>query len=128
MSVQLRIIQTRDDGLTSFILEPIINTGTRLIPTAISIPFINNNPVVSLFDSLSTSMNDVSFSDIQFLQPSNTLYRIMYESKQEQQTINSTNPITLMNLYDGGTAISPYAPKTANILTKIGATGAPILP
>ena len=78
MSVQLRIIQTRDDGLTSFNLEPIIDTGTRLIPTAISIPFINNNPVVSLFDSLTTSMNDVSFADNQFLQPSNTLYRIMY--------------------------------------------------
>ena len=59
MSVQFRIIQTRDDGLTSFNLEPIINTGTRLIPTAISIPFINNNPVVSVFDSLTTSMNDM---------------------------------------------------------------------
>ena len=41
MSVQLRIIQTRDDGLTSYNLEPIINTGTRAIPTTISIPFIN---------------------------------------------------------------------------------------
>ena len=47
-------------------------------------------------------MNDVSISDNQFLQPSNTLYMIMYESKQEQQTINSTNPITLMNSYDIG--------------------------
>ena len=59
MSVRPRIIQARDDGLTSFNLEPIINTGTILIPTAISIPFINNIPVVSLFDSLTTSMNDI---------------------------------------------------------------------
>ena len=106
MGVQLRIIQTRDDGLTSYNLEPIISNGTRLIPTAISIPFINNNAVVTLFDSLTTSMNDVSISDSQFLQPSNT-YRIMYESKEEQQIINSTNPITPMNSYDVGTATSP---------------------
>ena len=127
MSVQLRIIQTRDDGLTSFNLEPIINTGTRLLPTAISIPFINNNPVVSLFDSLTTSMNDVYISDNQFLQPSNALYRIMNETKEEQ-IIDSTNPITLMNSYVVGTATSPYAPETAKILTKIGATNNPQLP
>ena len=59
MSVRPRTIQTRDDGLTSFNLERIINTGTILTPTAISIPFINNNPVVSLFYSLTTSMNDI---------------------------------------------------------------------
>ena len=33
-----------------------------------------------------------------------------------------------MNSYDVGTATSPYAPETAKILTKIGATGAPVLP
>ena len=56
-------------------------------------------------------MNDVTISDNQFLHPANTLYRIMYESKEEQQTINSTNPVTLMNSYDVGTATSPYALK-----------------
>ena len=33
-----------------------------------------------------------------------------------------------MNSYDVGTATLPYVPETAKILTKIGATGAPILP
>ena len=35
MSVQLRIMQTRDDGLSSYNLEPNINTGSRAIITTI---------------------------------------------------------------------------------------------
>jgi hypothetical protein len=127
MSIQFKIMQTRDDGLLAYNLEPIINAGTRVALTAISIPFITNNHVVSRFDSLSTDLNNVNISNNQFLQPSNTLYRILYESKEEQTTVNSTNPITLMNSYDVGTATTPYANETAGVLRTING-GAPVLP
>ena len=51
----------------------------------------------------------------------------MYENKEEQ-TINSTNPITLMLSYEVETAISSYAPDTAKMLTKLGTISVPKLP
>jgi hypothetical protein len=48
MTVKLRIVQTNELGANG-LLQPIINTGTRVAPTAVSIPYINNNPVANLF-------------------------------------------------------------------------------
>ena len=38
LTAQLQIVQVREDGVTMTPLEPIINTGTRAHPSAISIP------------------------------------------------------------------------------------------
>ena len=48
ISAQLYIVMTREDG-TQYPLEPIINAGTRATPTAISVPYLCNNPAGAFF-------------------------------------------------------------------------------
>ena len=47
LTAQLQIVQVREDGVTMTPLEPIINTGVRAHPTAISIPHLTQNPLQS---------------------------------------------------------------------------------
>ena len=47
-SAQLNIVMTREDG-SQHPLEPNINNGTRLAPTAISVPYLCNNPAGAFF-------------------------------------------------------------------------------
>ena len=102
MTVKLRIVQT-DEGGNSGLLQPIINTGTRAAPTAVSIPFLNANPVANLFTAVSCDVKGNNVSLNQNIAPVNTLYRTLYESKSEQDTINSTNAVKPMKLLDSDT-------------------------
>ena len=49
------------------------------------------------------------------------------QSKEEQTTVNSTNPITLMSSYDVGINTTPYANETTGVL-RTNNGGAPVLP
>ena len=81
ISVQLEIIQTRAAG-DYHTLEPIINTGTRAIPTAVSVPYLCNNPAMALFQNVSCFLGSKNITNYQNAPTVNTLYRMLYESKQ----------------------------------------------
>ena len=103
ISVQLQIMQTREDS-SVHCLEPIINTGTRAIPTAVSVPYLCQNPAMSLFQNVSCYAGSKQISNYQNASTVNTVYRMMYETEQEQVTVNSTNGIYPMTIDDEGTA------------------------
>ena len=108
VSVKLRIVQTDEAGVgaggqTNGLLAPIINTGTRAAPTLLSIPYINPNPVANLFTAVSCDVAGNNVSLNQNIAPLNTLYRTLYESRVEQDTVNSTNAIVPMKLLDTDT-------------------------
>ena len=60
LTVQLQIVQVRED-LNMTPLEPIINTGTRAHPSAISIPHLTQNPLGAILDTMKLGIdtNDV---------------------------------------------------------------------
>ena len=62
-SLQGQIIMTREDG-SYHPLEPIINTGTRLKPTVISVPHLCPNPSAAIFDNIKCNLKgtDLKYS------------------------------------------------------------------
>ena len=97
--MQLQITMTRDENVAG-LLMPIVNTGTRVVPTAISVPYICPNPAGALFQNISCYVKGTQISNFQYAQPTNTLYRMLYESAEEQETTNATNPIIPMSISD----------------------------
>ena len=92
LTVQLQIVQTREDNSTHP-LEGIINSGTRLAPTGISFCHLTQNPLGSIFDTIKLVISSTDVNNYQFAGVTNTLYRMLYKSKLEQQTVNSTSKI-----------------------------------
>jgi len=100
ISVQIQIIQTRE-GYGSTVanlnpivagtntLEPIINLGTRLAPTAISVPYITQAPGLALFQNVTCNIKGQTISNFQYAQSVNTLYKMLYESQLDQKTVSN---------------------------------------
>ena len=99
LSARLRIVMTNEAGVAGA-LQPIVNAGTRLVPTTICIPNISPNPAGCLFGAVSTDIKEENVSLNQNIGQCNTLYRTLYESKAENETINASNPIKYMNFAD----------------------------
>ena len=100
ISIRLRINQTDETGTVGR-LSPIVNTGVyKAASTLVSIPYIASNPGACLFSSVTCDIGGQTFSLNQKIAQVNTLYRILYESKSEQDTVNSANPIKLMTSQD----------------------------
>ena len=104
ISIRLNITQTNEAGVQGN-LSPIVNTGTRAVPTAISIPFLSVNPAISFFNNASCYVDSNQISQISELQQTNTLYRMLFESKSEQTYVNSQNSIVPPNIDDVKTAV-----------------------
>lgn len=100
ISIQLQIVQTRENGVTNKPLEPIINTGTRAAPTAISVPYLCPNPAAVFFDTIKANSKGVEVCNFQFGAYVNTLYRTCFESKLENESALSTSKITPMDQDD----------------------------
>ena len=103
LTVQLRICMTDETagaGVHPGTLKPIINAGSRAGPTQVSIPYINNNPVPCLFSSLACEIGNQTISMNQNVPSINTMYKTLYESQNEQNTVNSLCPINVMNVTD----------------------------
>jgi len=93
-------VQTDEAGLTGF-LGPFVNTGANKAgATLVSIPYISPNPGACLFQAVSCDIGEENISNTQNIAQTNTLYRSLYESKTEQDTVNATNPIRYITLYD----------------------------
>ena len=124
ISIQLQIVQVREDGTTLTPLEPIINAGTgnlRATPTAISIPYLCQNPAGALFQNVACYLKGQQISNHQYAETTNTLYRMLYESKHEQDTVLSTNKITPPSINDMDSTLG-VTYDGANILAaKVGA-------
>ena len=100
LSIRLRIVQTDETGAAG-LLAPIVNIGaSKAGATVCSIPYIAPNPGAALFSAISFNIGDDNISNNQNIAQSNTLYRSLYESKLEQETVNSTNPIKYMKIKD----------------------------
>ena len=113
ISAQLNIVLTREDG-TQHPLEPIVNASTtplvpnintRATPGAISIPYLCNAPASALFQNMTCYVKWEQISNFQYAQSTTTLYRMLYETKEEQNTVYSTNAINPVSLDD--TDINP---------------------
>ena len=83
ISAQIQVVQTREDG-SAHCLEPIINAGTRAAPTAISVPYICPCPGSALFQNSMTNIKATTISNFMYAGSVNTLYRMLYETKAEQ--------------------------------------------
>ena len=100
LSIRLRIIQTDETG-TAGMLAPIVNTGvSKAAATLVSIPYISPNAAAGLFSAVTCNIGDEVISNNQNISQCNTLYRTLYESRLEQETVNSTNPIKCMSITD----------------------------
>ena len=99
LSARLRIVMTNEAGVAGT-LQPILNSGTRIAPTKVSIPYISPNPAGCLFGAVSCDIKEENVSLNQNIGQCNTLYRTLYESKAENETINASNPIKYMNFAD----------------------------
>ena len=99
MSVNMQIFQVSETGQqTDERLQPIINAGSRSAPSNVSIPYINPNPIANLWQTVTADIAGQTVCNIQNVAPVNTLYRMLFESKQEQETINSTNKLAVMSI------------------------------
>ena len=107
--MRVSIIQTNETGNTAQNgpLSPIINTGTRALPTSISIPYLSQNPGICFFNNASCSVGTTMISQIQNLQQTNTLYRTLFESKTEQNYVYSQNSIQPLSLDDIDITVTP---------------------
>ena len=104
LAVQLQIVQVREDG-SPHPLEPIINTGTRANPTAISVPHLSPNPVAVIIDNMKAVLKGVEINNIQFASTTNSIYRTLFESKLEQDTTCSLSAIKPMSIDDSRTNV-----------------------
>ena len=103
LTAQLQIVQVREDGVTMTPLEPIINTGTRAHPSAISIPHLTQNSLGAILDTMKLVIDTNDVKNYQYASSASTLYRSLFESKVEQETVNSTSKINVMNQDDQDT-------------------------
>ena len=110
---------TREDS-SVHPLEPIINSGTRALPTAISIPYICPNPCAALFQTISCTINNNESSNYQQAAQTNTLYKMLYESELEEKTCNSTNAIIPMSVDDTDVTVGTIYDKAAKIGADLG--------
>ena len=100
LSARLRIVMTDEAGNVST-LQPIVNAGvSRAAATKVSIPYISPNPAGCLFSAVACDIKEENVSLNQNIGQTNTLFRTLYESKSENETINNSNPIKYMNFAD----------------------------
>jgi len=103
MSVNMQIFQVNETASqTDQRLQPIVNANTRAAPSNLSIPYINPNPIANLWQTVTADIAGQTICNIQNVAPVNTLYRMLFESKNEQQTINSTNKLAVMSIKEQG--------------------------
>ena len=128
ISIQLQIIQTREDN-TAHNLEPIINAGAnRAGGTAISVPYLCPSPCSALFQNLSCYVKGEQISNHQNAQSVIPLYRMLYESYDEQNTVNSTNAIIPMALDDTQTTVGVQYADAVKVLVNLGILAAGAVP
>ena len=124
LSIRLRIVQTNSAGVCG-LLRPVVNEGTsEAAATQVSIPFINPNPAACLFQAVNFDIGDENLTNTQNLASCNTLYRTLYESRNEQETVNSTNPIKLMGTLDTDVTLNKTIKFADYFDTEFGSTGA----
>ena len=104
LSIQLQTVMVDEAG-TARTLQPIVNAGTRAVPTAISIPHICPNPVASIIDTAKAVSKGVEINNIQYASATDTIYRMLFESKLEQETAASLSAIKPMSQNDEETII-----------------------
>ena len=105
MSVNMQIWQVSEVGAqVDLRLQPIVNSTStathRELGNQLSIPYINPNPIANLWQTVTADIAGQTICNIQNVAPVNTLYRMLFESKQEQATINGTNKLSVMGLKD----------------------------
>ena len=84
-SIGLQIVMVREDGTTTKPLEPIINAGTRAVPTRISVPYLCQNPAGAFFQNIACSVNNNELTNYQQAPQTSTLYRMLYLQMQKNQ-------------------------------------------
>jgi len=103
MSVNMQIFQVSETTQqTDQRLQPIVNNGARATPSNLSIPYINPNPIANLWQTVTADIAGQTICNIQNVAPVNTLYRMLFESRSEQETINSTNKLAVMSIKEQG--------------------------
>ena len=123
LSIRLRVVQTNSAG-TCGLLRPVVNVGaSEALATRVSIPYINPNPAACLFQSVNFNIGEESVCNIQNLASCNTLYRTLYESRIENETVNSLNPIKLMGTGDTDVTLNKTTTFADYFDTEFGTTG-----
>ena len=61
IAIRLNITQRNETGVQGN-LQPIVHTGTRAVPTALSIPFVSNNPGICFFNNAMCNVDATQIS------------------------------------------------------------------
>ena len=75
LTAQLQIVQVREDGVTMTSLEPIVSSGTRAHPSALSIPHLTQNPLGAILDTMKLVIDTNDVNNYQYAGSASTLYR-----------------------------------------------------
>ena len=86
LTCQLQIVQVRPDG-SLHTLEPIVNQSSYALPGVISVPHLCSNPGGAIFDTIKCVISSTDVNNFQFAGTTSTLYRMLLESKLEQDTV-----------------------------------------
>jgi len=105
MVATLQIVQVDNVG-NQTPLQLIINSidPTSHNPTAISQPFLSNNPLMCLWQNVKAFLDDQEIINYTNVPTITSLYRILCESKEEQLTSVGSNAINLMSQDDADTS------------------------
>jgi len=131
ISVQVQIIQTREGYASNngnigpnttgtYTLEPIVNLGSRLVPTAVSVPYLTQAPGLALFQNVTCNIKGQTITNFQNAQSVNALYKMLYESQLEQKTVNSTNAINPLDTKDVDTTLGTFYESASALSNKLG--------
>ena len=119
-SIALQITQLDGSGLPHP-LCPFQNAGGSL-----SVPYLNNNPAMCLFETIRTLLRGQEVASYNYAGSVNTIYRTMFESKPEQDSVYSTNAINPLSLKDcvttGGVLYDDYIAVAQKMSTATGTT------
>jgi len=125
ISAQIQIVMTREDG-SQHPLERIINTGTRANRTCGSVPYLAPNVGHCLWENSTTNLKSSTIINYQNTGSNHTLYRMLYESKSEQLTVNSTNPINILSPQDVDVTPFTFYKNAVKLATNLGVQGGAI--
>ena len=83
-------------------------------------PYLSNNPGGVLFDTIKCNFRTNQIINLQNAGSVNTMYRMLYETKSEQQSVYSTNAISPLSIEDSAVTTGVIYDDYVAVGTKLG--------
>ena len=97
---RIRVTQTSPHGVLLPGLRPFVAAGAVGTPTAITIPYLNRNPITASFTAVRTSILSHQVTNDDYVQCGDTLLKMLTRSKEEEKTIEPNNAVIPISKFD----------------------------